>query len=113
MEPDNQFTVFLGDEILVSKNKDAVLTFSCLHVAMFTLDCINQAKVNTHGVSRIARPERKGVITKILARLDVILITVGPVKFDLLPLIGNRINTWLCKPALRENHPHGNSDEKN
>jgi hypothetical protein len=48
--------------------------------------------VDAHGLGRIVGLQPEGVVAQIFTGLDVVLVTVGPVEFDLLALIRDRVD---------------------
>src|ERR1035441_860327 len=46
--------------------------------------------------------DREGVVAKVLAALDIILVVVGPMQLDFLPFVGNRIDAFLVSPKRQK-----------
>ena len=73
---------------------------------MLALGGVRQPEVHAHRLLVVVRLQPEGVVAQVLARLDVVLVLVGPVKRDFLALVGDGVNTRLIdalgeKVALR------------
>src|SRR5690606_15555960 len=64
-------------------------------VAVLALGRVHQPEVHAHRVLLVVRPQAEGVVAQVLAGLDVVLVSVGPVELDLLALVRNRVDTGL------------------
>src|SRR3984957_10178008 len=52
---------------------------------------VYQPKMDAHRVCCIVRTESEGIVAKVLTGLDVILVPVGPIEFDLFAFIRDRV----------------------
>jgi len=110
---DDQFAVVTYlDWIMVMDNKKTLVGIRCFDIAMFAFSRVSNAKMDlerrsvfltgndanlvlfTQCTKFLGLPQIKGEIGKIFCRLDIILICIGPVQFDLFTVIRNR--KWGC-----------------
>lgn len=66
----------------------SLLAVGCLVIILLGAG-IGQLEVHPPAVR-----QDKGVVPQVFCRLDVLLVSVGPVQLDLLPLVGDSVNPF-------------------
>src|SRR5207244_11670885 len=88
LETDYQLVLFLGKGLAFAENESALLTVGGLVVVLFSIG-VSQLEMHAAAIWHL-----KGVVAKIFGRLDVVLVSVGPVELYFLTLIRDGVNTF-------------------
>src|SRR5688572_18102669 len=84
------------------ENECPVLPFNWPHISMLAFGSVYESKANTQRICAIVGPQPEGVISQVLAGLNVVLICIGPVKLDFFALIRHRVYAGLVNPLGEE-----------